>query len=143
MSQIDSEEMIRKLRSKAIQVSKNAYSPYSNAKVGSSILTSDGDIFVGCNVENCSYGATVCAERNAIFSGVAAKGRININKIYVYSIHGWTPCGMCLQALVEFATDELQIIVGNEAGKEVIYSNRDLFPQSFSASDLSKIRDSK
>jgi cytidine deaminase len=143
MSHIDTEEIIQTLRNEAIQVSKNAYSPYSDAKVGSSVLTSDGNIFVGCNVENCSYGATVCAERNAIFSAVATKGKIKINKIYVYSLHGWTPYGMCLQVLKEFATEDVQIIVGDEIGKEVVYSIHDLFPKAFSASDLSKIKDSK
>ncbi len=143
MSKNSSEIIIRNMREAAIAVSDNAYSPYSGAKVGCSIITTSGDMFVGCNVENCSYGATVCAERNAIFSAVATRGEMRLSIIYVYSEHGWTPCGMCLQVISEFALEDTQVIVGNRQGKEIVYSVKDLFPKSFTPVDLSKIKKNK
>ena len=97
------------LRKLAIEASKNAYSPYSKAMVGSALITSDGSIYSGCNVENASYGGTICAERVAILKAVSDK-KMKLKKIYVYTKEGWPPCGMCRQVMSEFADKDLEII---------------------------------
>jgi cytidine deaminase len=125
------------LRSKAQEASKNAYSPYSKALVGCALLTSDGSLYTGCNVENASYGGTICAERVAILKAVSEKKMI-IKKLYVYTSEGWPPCGMCRQVMSEFADPDLEVIIGNEAGKETIIKFIDLMPLSFTPDHLHK-----
>jgi cytidine deaminase len=123
------------LREKALLASTHAYSPYSKACVGSAILTNNDEIYSGCNVENSSYGGTVCAERVAIFKAVSEKP-LSLKKVYVYSKDGWPPCGMCRQVISEFATAELEIIIGDEKGHETIIKFSDLMPLSFTPDKL-------
>lgn len=124
-----------KLRKLAIDASKNAYSPYSKACVGSALLTSDGSVYTGCNVENASYGGTICAERVAILKAVSDK-KIKLKKIYVYTKEGWPPCGMCRQVMSEFADVDLEVIIGNETGEETIIKFSELMPLSFTPDHL-------
>lgn len=126
----------KNLREEALLASKNAYSPYSKAQVGAAILTTDGAIYSGCNVENVSYGGTVCAERVAIFKAVSEKKIIRIKKIYIYTKEGWPPCGMCRQVISEFAAPDLEVIIGDEAGKETKMKFTDLMPLSFTPDHL-------
>ncbi len=123
------------LRKLAIEASKNAYSPYSKAMVGSALITSDGSIYSGCNVENASYGGTICAERVAILKAISDK-KMKLKKIYVYTKEGWPPCGMCRQVMSEFADKDLEIIIGNEAGNETKIKFSDLMPLSFTPQHL-------
>lgn len=125
-----------KLVAAAFEAQKNAYCKYSNFYVGAAVLTVDGEIFKGCNVENASYGATICAERNAIFAavanGAALKNQKFIEKIAVTAM----PCGMCLQVLAEFATDNMEILVCENSKSEIqseikIYNLAELLPQAF------------
>ncbi len=118
------------LRKTAIDASKKAYSPYSKAQVGSAVLTNEGKVYSGCNIENASYGGTVCAERVAIFKAISEK-KIKIEKVYVYTKEGWPPCGMCRQVMSEFASPNLEVIIGNEAGGETVMKFKDLMPLSF------------
>jgi len=118
------------LRTLASEAAKHAYSPYSKAQVGSALLTSEGKAYSGCNIENASYGGTVCAERVAIFKAISEK-KVKIEKIYVYTKEGWPPCGMCRQVMSEFASPNLEIIIGDEAGKETVMKFKDLMPLSF------------
>lgn len=124
-----------KLRALALEASKNAYSPYSKAHVGSAVETSDGSIYTGCNIENASYGGTICAERVAILKAVSEK-KMKLTKIYVYTKEGWPPCGMCRQVMSEFAADDLEVIIGNEAGHETKMKFKDLMPLSFTPDHL-------
>lgn len=78
-----------------------AYAPYSRFQVGAAVLTSDGQIFAGCNVENASYGLTICAERSAVCAAVAA-GQKQITAVAVATAGGHSPCGACRQVLSEF-----------------------------------------
>lgn len=86
---------------------ENSYSPYSGHKVGAALLTADGKIYSGCNVENSSYGATICAERVAIQKAVSEMGRVDIVEMVVVTEASppWPPCGMCRQVLSEFGPD--------------------------------------
>jgi cytidine deaminase len=82
---------------------KNAYSPYSGVKIGAAVLTSDGSVFTGCNVENSSYGLSVCAERNAILKAVGEGARTIVALAVVGTSEEFTrPCGACRQVMVEF-----------------------------------------
>lgn len=128
-------ESTKKLRSLALEASKNAYSPYSKAKVGCALETSDGSLYTGCNVENASYGGTICAERVAILKAVSDK-KIKLKQIYIYTKEGWPPCGLCRQVMSEFADDSLEVIIGNEEGKETKILFKDLMPLSFTPDHL-------
>jgi cytidine deaminase len=95
----------RKLFGLARAAMKHAYAPYSDFRVGAAILLEDGRIFTGCNVENASYGLTICAERNAVFAAVAASARKpEILAVAVVNHRGvaCSPCGACRQVLAEF-----------------------------------------
>ncbi|MBC7430121.1 MAG: cytidine deaminase [Bacteriovorax sp.] len=130
-------EIKKILREKAQEASKNAYSPYSNALVGSAIQMSDGSIYTGCNIENASYGGTICAERVAILKAVSDK-KMQIEKVYVYTKEGWPPCGMCRQVMSEFASPTMEVIIGDVAGKETSMKFSDLMPLSFTPDHLKK-----
>ena len=123
------------LRQKAQEASANAYSPYSKAKVGSAIVMSDGSIYTGCNIENASYGGTICAERVAILKAVSEK-KMQIDKVYVYTSEGWPPCGMCRQVMSEFAGPSMEVIIGDEKGAEKTIKFSDLMPLSFTPEHL-------
>ena len=118
------------LRNLAKAATKQCYAPYSNALIGSALKTESGKIFSGCNIENSSFGGTVCAERVAVWKAISA-GEKKISEIYVYSKTGWPPCGLCTQVLAEFCTDDLNIIIGNEAGDEREIKFKDYFPHGF------------
>ncbi len=129
------DEIETKLRELAIKASKNAHSPYSKVQVGSALITSTGKYYTGCNIENSSFGATICAERVAIFKAVAASDKI-LSKIYVYSKAGWPPCGMCRQVMSEFADSDLEIIIGDETKTIATYSFKDILPLAFTPEHL-------
>lgn len=96
---------------KATQARLNAHAPYSHFLVGAAVEFSDGQIFSGCNVENASYGGTVCAERVAIFNGIAHGAKPPIRKILVVTNQTppWPPCGFCRQVIAEFATPPIKL----------------------------------
>lgn len=128
-------KLVSELRKAAQDVQKRAYSPYSKALVGSAVLTSNGKMFTGCNIENGSYGATVCAERVAIFSAVA-QGEREIKAVYVYTDEGWPPCALCRQVMKEFASDDLVIIIGAAKGEDRTYTLDQIYPLSFGPKDM-------
>ncbi|OAJ33805.1 cytidine deaminase [Piscirickettsia salmonis] len=126
---------INTLRQHAIAAAKHAYSPYSQAKVGSAILTTNSQIYSGCNVENSSFGATICAERSAIMQMISQTGQTQIDKVYIYTRAGWPPCGLCRQVISEFATIDTEIIIGNEEGQEKHLPFSQLFPLAYTAAE--------
>lgn len=128
-------EIIKDLRQKAISAAKKAHSPYSKVNVGSAVLMSDGKIYSGCNIENASYGGTICAERVAIFKAISEK-KNELEKIYIYTKEGWPPCGLCRQVMSEFASPSLEIIMGDEKGVEKKMTFKDLMPLSFTPHHL-------
>ena len=107
---------------------KNAYAPYSKFRVGAALMTVDGDIFHGCNVENSSYSLTICAERNAVFQA-AAKGKRKFKAIAIISDDKGliTPCGACRQVLAEF-NPNMEVILASAGGKKMITTLSALFP---------------
>jgi len=115
----------------AIEVRQRAYAKYSKFLVGAAVLTADGRIFAGCNVENSSYGLTICAERAAVFAAVAA-GQQRFEQLAIATAGGSMPCGACRQVLAEFAPDlPILLIDINRPGTIVEVNLRDLLPQAF------------
>src|SRR5437879_8633259 len=121
----------------AHEATKHAYAPYSKFLVGAALLTADGKTFSGCNVENASYGLTICAERNAIFAAVAAsnavpQGKITIQAIAVVNAQNvpCSPCGACRQVIAEFGSDIIVYYQGKVGMKESTIA--ELLPDSFS-----------
>lgn len=125
------------LRDKAKDASTRSHSPYSKAKVGCALETTDGSVYQGCNIENASFGGTVCAERVAIWKAVS-EGKNRIKSLYVYTKDGWPPCGLCLQVMTEFADPTLSITIGNESGVETTRQLKDFLPQAFTPDRLTK-----
>ena len=122
----------KKLERAAAKVMRNAHAPYSNFHVGASILLTNGKIFLGCNVENASYGMTNCAERTAIFSAVAALGpKIEIQAVAVANDHGvaCSPCGACRQVIYEFGPDATIFFQGKKGPKQAHIT--ELLPEGF------------
>lgn len=93
----------------ALSVRERAHAPYSKFLVGAALLTDDDQIICGCNVENASYGLTICAERNAVFAAVS-QGHRQFQAIALATVGGVTPCGACRQVLAEFC-DDLPILI--------------------------------
>lgn len=116
---------------------ENAYSPYSNYKVGAALLTSEGKIFTGCNVENGSYGASNCAERTAVFKAVS-EGERSFSAIAITSEEGEAvpfPCGICRQVLSEFCPPEMTVLIYDGNGSVCSAELGELIPYVF---DLKK-----
>jgi cytidine deaminase len=108
-----------------------AYAPYSDYHVGAALETNDGAIVVGCNVENLSYGATICAERTATSSMIAGGHGRGIVQLVVATENGGTPCGICLQFLREFMKADALVHCTDEAGAVTSYRFGDLMPHAF------------
>lgn len=112
---------------------KRAHAPYSNFHVGAAVLTESGEVFVGCNVENASYGLTNCAERSAIFTAVQQNkdGKLAIRAVAV--VNGkelpCSPCGACRQVIAEFGQQAVVIFKGEKEYQEMAI--RELLPESF------------
>ena len=109
---------------------ENAYAPYSNFKVGAALLAADGSVFTGVNVENSTYGATICAERAAVAKAVS-EGAREFSKIAVASSGGgaW-PCGICRQFMYEFSPD-LRVITGDDEEHLQAHSLNELLWKGF------------
>ncbi|MEM1441195.1 MAG: cytidine deaminase [Verrucomicrobiota bacterium] len=120
------------LIAEARKVQENAYAPYSKFRVGAAALV-DGTIYKGCNVENASYGGTICAERSAIFSAVAAGAR-DLEMIAITTdakdkepIESRSPCGFCRQVMSEFAGPETLVLLDNGSSEEADFTGEVIF----------------
>lgn len=130
----------RELVNIAIDAMMKAYTPYSGFKVGAALLTEDGKVYIGCNIENAAYSPTVCAERVAFFSAVR-DGERKFTKIAVVGGMGGKlssftyPCGVCRQVMREFCDDDFVLVVSD--GKDIKeHTLTDILPCSFSPKDL-------
>jgi len=124
-------ELMLELINQAQAAYRQAYVPYSHYPVGSAVLFSSGKIYSGCNVENASYGLTVCAERNAIFQAVAQGERELQGIAIAVPTEGFpSPCGACRQVIREFAVD-CPVILINGTGQTRLTSLKKLLPESF------------
>jgi cytidine deaminase len=116
----------------AAEAVSRAYAPYSRVKVGASLLTANGHMYAGANIENASYGLTLCAERAAIAQAVAAEGpAMHLRALAVVSNQPgpFAPCGACRQVIYEFGPEALVIFQGEEGTQEVFIA--DLLPDAF------------
>lgn len=132
-----SEQQSIQLLISAKEAMQHAYAPYSGFSVGAAVLTSDGRVYSGCNIENASYGATNCAERTAIFKAVS-EGCSSIVKIAVVcsSGHYAYPCGICRQVMAEFATEDLTVVLEDNERGILEISFKDILPEAFTGKDL-------
>lgn len=122
------------LMEKAMEVSKNAYAPYSKFSVGACLVTDRDNVYCGCNFENASYGLSICAERNAVGTAVA-NGEKVVKAIAIYSPNqdNCTPCGACRQVLYEFSDKNSGMDVIVKIGDDLkIYKLSELLPEGFS-----------
>lgn len=125
------------LLAKALEARKNSYSPYSLYPVGAALLAEDGSIYTGCNMENVSYPASLCAERNALGSAIADGKRKFRAIAIVGSPDDYTmPCGICRQVLAEFHVP--LIICGKSEDDYRTYTLEEIFPAAFTANELKK-----
>ncbi len=136
---------IRNLIEQALNARNDSYSPYSGYRVGAALLCSDGDVVTGANIENASYGATVCAERCAVFKAVSGGKRDfeaiaidggNASETDVMSDYAF-PCGICRQVLREFADPaSFKVIVARSVDDHREYTLEELLPESFGPDNL-------
>lgn len=115
---------------------RNAYAPYSGFTVGAALLAEDGTVYTGCNVENASYGLSVCAERNAVFHAVASGTRA-FTAVAVATENGVTPCGACRQVLAEF-NPQMDVILVDVAGHTRATTLAALLPDAFVPEQLER-----
>jgi cytidine deaminase len=119
----------RRLLEMARKASLSAYSPYSGFSVGAALLSAGGSVFTGCNVENASFGLTICAERVALCKGIA-DGFREYETLALWAPHPVWPCGACLQCLAEFAP-QLRIVRRGEKGDVEAICLKELLPAAF------------
>jgi cytidine deaminase len=128
--------MIEELIEAAVRVREKAYAPYSHFKVGAALLGDKGGIYTGCNVENASYGATICAERGAVLKAVS-EGETAFVALAVVgdTVTPIVPCGICRQFLGEF-NPKLPLILANLQGAKIQTTLQELFPAPFDPESL-------
>ena len=129
--------LIEKLIKKAIEMLNFSYAPYSIFHVGAALLTSEGKIYTGCNIENAAYGPSNCAERTAIFKAVS-EGKKEFEAIAIVGgkngkIENFCPpCGVCRQVLAEFCKKDFEIVLAKSKNEYKIMTLEQLLPESFS-----------
>ena len=120
----------------AVETSKNAYVPYSHFPIGAVLVTKDGRLFTGVNVENASFGLTNCGERTAIFKAVS-EGVTDFKELIVYgeTKHPISPCGACRQVMAEFFSKDLKVTLVAKDRSTVVMTVKELLPYSFTGLD--------
>lgn len=127
------------LKERARAAAQHAYAPYSGFRVGAALLAANGEIHAAANVENASFGLSICAERNAVFQAVArGVRRIEALVVYTPTRVATAPCGACRQVLHEFAPDALVVCCGDDAAAERRYSLAELLPDAFGPDQLAR-----
>lgn len=129
-----SEAEKQRLRELATAVAANAYAPYSGFRVGSALLLSDGSTITGCNIENCSYRLTSCAEQAAVARAVSERGpAVRLRAVAVANLNDSAsmPCGACRQTLAEFGGDDTMVLYPGEGGEPMETTLGALLPHAF------------
>ncbi|WP_243546739.1 cytidine deaminase [Pseudodesulfovibrio tunisiensis] len=127
-------EATEALKRAASRAAENAYCPYSNFPVGAAALCDNGDIYVGCNVENASYGLTNCAERSALFAAVSdGRGRGDFDALLIYTPGNacHPPCGACRQVMAEFLAPDTPVYAVCDGEAVRVWSMEELLPDTF------------
>lgn len=125
------------MKQRAAEAARHAYAPYSRFAVGAAVLCDGGRIHTGANVENASFGLSICAERNAIFRAVAdGARRIEAIVVYTPTAGATPPCGACRQVLAEFGADALVVCCSDDAAAERRYRLAELLPEAFGPQHL-------
>lgn len=129
-----------KLLEVAAIAQKNSHSPYSKAQIGAGVIFSDGKIYSGCNIENASYGGTVCAERVAIWKGISENAKLPLKEVLVVSdfTPSWPPCGLCRQVIAEFCSDDTLIHLASPTAITQTLKFSEIFPMAFKPDHLLK-----
>lgn len=124
---------------KATEMLDLAYVPYSNFPVGAALLSKEGDIFTGCNIENAAYGLSICAERTAIFKAVSEGSRSFDKLVITGNTDGpISPCGSCRQVISEFCAPNMPVLLTNVRGDIAETTVAELLPGAFTPADLNK-----
>jgi cytidine deaminase len=133
-----SENLLKETANKMLE---RAYVPYSKFPVGAALLTKEGKIYTGCNIENASYGLSNCAERTAIFKAVS-EGERNFNKLVVTANTEGpvSPCGACRQVLTEFCEPDMPVVLMNSAGDVQNTTVGELLPGAFKEKDIDTVK---
>lgn len=133
-------ELIEKLIDTAIAQLAYSYTPYSHFKVGAALLTRDGKLYTGCNIENAAYGPSNCAERTAFFTAVSQGERAFTAIAIVGGREDWdsfcAPCGVCRQVMAEFCQDSFRILLGRSDGAVREFTLKELLPMRFGPENL-------
>ncbi|ANF57696.1 cytidine deaminase [Halotalea alkalilenta] len=131
------DDQVQALVTQAIEARRQAYMPYSSFAVGAAILSEDGEVFLGCNIENASYGLTNCAERTAVFKAVSSgQRRFKAIAVVADTLEPVSPCGACRQVLAEFCDEHTRILLANLGGQVCECSIDELLPGAFRARDM-------
>lgn len=123
----------------ARSIASHAYAPYSHYPVGACLVLESGAVYEGVNVENASYGGTICAERIAVGAAVTAEGpKMRITHVVVHTLSSppAAPCGLCLQVLSEFASPDTAVTCANHRGEIRTFTFEQLLPQAFHGTDI-------
>ena len=125
----------------AVKARENAYAPYSGFHVGAVLLADNGKVYTGCNIENASYGAAICAERTAVAKAVSdGAKKIMAIAIASDSLSETMPCGICRQVLSEFCTPDMPLYLSDRNGRFSDYTFDEILPHAFTKSDLARIQ---
>ena len=126
------DEKYKELVNLAIKAMNNAYVPYSKYKVGAALLTNSNNIYTGCNIENASYGLSICAERTAILKAISeGERKIKVLAVTVSSDEYANPCGACRQVMTEFMDEEAIILLSDKEGNYIVKTVGELLPNAF------------
>ncbi len=137
-----SEEMKKTLVEKAFEIRKRAYTPYSHHKVGAALLGKNGQIYLGCNIENAAFTPSNCAERTAVFKAVS-EGQLEFDAIAVVGgmedaeeLDYCAPCGVCRQVLREFCDNDFEIILAKDVEHRKTLTLKEILPLGFGPENL-------
>lgn len=134
MSTPENERLVERLKPAAVAACGNAHARYSRFPVGAALITDDADVFVGCNVENASYGLTICAERNALVQAVAQgmrPGQARFLLIYTPGDAAHSPCGACRQVMHELLNERATVVSTCDSQATRVWTMQQLIPDPF------------